>query len=76
MSKRISVTSGDGGGYSPPAYCKELGQAIIDVNSPESLEKWAQVLELSPPELLQAIKEFGPVVRDIRRGFLDRKEAA
>ncbi len=76
MSKKIGVYSGDGGGYSPPAYCKEQSLAVIDINSPESIEKWARVFEISTTDLVAAIKEFGPVVRDIRRGFLERKEAA
>lgn len=76
MSKKLSVHSGDGGGYSPPTYYKEPTPGEIDPSSEEGLQKWESVLELSRVELLHAIKDFGPVVRDIRRGLRARKDAA
>lgn len=75
MSK-LKVSGGDGGGYSPPGYYREQAPAVIDVKSEESLDKWETVLHLSRSELLQAIKDFGPVVRDIRRGLLNQSDEA
>lgn len=72
----IKVHNGDGGGYSPPGYYKEPLQAVIDVHSEESLQKWGSVLHLERSELLQAINDFGPVVRDIRRGLLKQFQEA
>jgi hypothetical protein len=51
MSKKLQISSGDSGSYSPPAYYKEYQPAVIDVNSVENLEKWERVLELSRTEL-------------------------
>lgn len=77
MSKGLKIENGNSGGSSPPAYYRESAQARIDINSEESLEKWASNLHLERKELLAAIKEFGPVVRDIRRGLLNsRKDEA
>ncbi len=70
MSKTLKISSGDSGGSSPPAYYREGTPAVIDVGSEKSLRKWEANLHLTRGELLEAIKAFGPVVRDIRRGFL------
>lgn len=72
MSK-LKVGTGESGGYSPPTYRKEMQLSEIDISSEESLEKWEAVLHLSRKELLAAIADFGPVVRDIRVGLLGRK---
>lgn len=72
----IKVHNGDGGGYSPPGYYKEPPLAVIDEHSEESLQKWETLLHLERSELLTAIKQFGPVVRDIRRGLLKQSQEA
>jgi hypothetical protein len=72
----IKVYSGDGGGQTPPGYYKAPALSIVDVNCDESLSKWADILHLERRELLEAVREFGPVVRDIRRGLLRRSEEA
>jgi hypothetical protein len=72
MSKKLSVYTGESGGYSPAPYSKEMKLATIDVSSEADLEKWGNVLHLSRSELLAAINDFGPVVRDIRIGLLHR----
>lgn len=71
---RFKVHSGDSNGYSPPTYSGEMKLAKIDVASEESLAKWESVLHLSRKELLEAIGDFGPVVRDIRAGLLSRRQ--
>ena len=71
---RFKVHSGDSGGYSPPTYSGEMKLAKIDFASEESLAKWESVLHLSRKELLAAISDFGPVVRDIRAGLLARSQ--
>lgn len=76
MSKKLSVHSDDGGGYSPPSYYKEAPAAVIDIANEESLRKWEAVLEMSRVELLDAIKDFGPVLRDIRRGLRRSRDDA
>lgn len=70
---KLKVYTGESGGHSLGAYYKEPALAMVDVNSEESLEKWGSVLELSTRELLEAVKTFGPVVRDIRIGLLNQK---
>lgn len=72
---RFKVHSGDSGGYSPPGYSADMKLAKIDVGSEESLAKWESVLHISRKELLSAIQEFGPVVRDIRVGLLSRSQS-
>lgn len=76
MSKGLKVEAEDGGGFSPPRYYKEPPMAKIDIHDEESLEKWGNILHLERHELLKAIEEYGPVVRDIRRGFLNKSGAA
>lgn len=76
MSKSFKVETGESGGYSPGAYYKESTPGRVDVNDPKDLAKWAASLEMSESELIFAVKEFGPNVRDIRRGKLNKKEAA
>jgi hypothetical protein len=70
MAKNLKVNTGAGDGCTPPAYWKELKLAVVDQQCPESLSKWAGVLGLSVPELLASMAQYGPVVRDIRRGLL------
>lgn len=70
---KLKVYTGESGGHSPGGYYKEPALAVVDINSEESLEKWGSVLELSTKELLEAVKNFGPVVRDIRVGLLNQK---
>ena len=74
MSKGLKIENGNSGGSSPPAYYREPPLAKIDVSSEESLERWGSILHLGRNELLSAIDEFGPVVRDIRRGLVNAKE--
>lgn len=74
MSRSVKITNGDSGGASPPAYYKAPPDAVINIDSEDSLSKWESVLHLSRAELLSAIKDFGPVVRDIRRGLRARNQ--
>ncbi len=72
----IKVHTGESNGYSPGAYYKSAPSAVIDVNSEESLNKWQAVLHLNRKELLEAINNFGPVVRNIRQGLLASTDQA
>jgi hypothetical protein len=76
MSKNLKVETGESGGYSPGAYYKESKLGRVDVNDSADVEKWAKVLGISESELVFAVKEFGPVIRDIRRGKLNQKDEA
>lgn len=73
---KLKIDNSDGNGYSPPGYYRESAPAVIDVNNEESLMKWEKILDMNRKELLQAVQEFGPVVRDIRRGRRARDQAA
>jgi len=72
----IKVYTGESNGYSPGAYYQSSAPAIIDVNSEESLHKWQELLHLTRKELLEAIENFGPEVRNIRRGLLASSDQA
>lgn len=72
----IKVHTGESNGHSPGAYYQSSAPAVIDVNSEESLNKWQDVLHLSRKELLDAIGNFGPEVRNIRRGLLSSSDQA
>jgi hypothetical protein len=76
MSDRFKIGNSDGNGSTPGAYYRESAPAKIDVNSEESLAKWEAVLHLSRSDLMNAIKEFGPMVRDIRRGLRSQNDEA
>jgi hypothetical protein len=76
MTRRLRVISGDGGGASPPTYYKPPAPAVIDPKDDKSVEKWSRVLHLSWTELHDAIREYGPVVRDIRRGLRKNQNEA
>lgn len=43
--------------------------AKIDLNNDENIDFWASELKISRDLLLVAAKDFGPVIRDIRRGL-------
>lgn len=72
----IKVHTGESNGYSPGTYYKASKQAVIDVKDEASLETWSGILKLSKKELLEAIENFGPVVRDIRRGLRQNQDDA
>ena len=73
----IKVGTGNSDGYSPGAYYKASKPAVIDPNDKVAFANWCNVLGLSERELTSAIREFGPRVRDIRRGLrADTGEAA
>lgn len=72
----IKVNTGESGGYSPGAYYKEGKLGRVDESDPADVAKWAEVLGISEGELLLAVKEFGPIIRDIRRGRLNQSDEA
>ena len=76
MSKGFKVHTGESNGHSPGPYMGELKLAQVNVNDEASLEKWGTILHLERHELLNAIKCFGPVVRDIRVGLLHNRDEA
>lgn len=73
---RFKVFTGQGDGIGASAYYKEPKPGVIDVESEESLAQWEKSLELSRKELLDAIKAYGPVGRDIRRAMAKEKKAS
>ncbi len=73
---RFKVHTGQGDGSTPPGYYRAPVAAKVDPNSEESLELWSKSLEISRSELVEAIKHYGVVVRDIRRGLLSQKNQA
>lgn len=73
---RFKVHTGQGDGSTPPGYYRAPAAAKVDPTSEESLELWSKSLEISRSELLDAIKNYGVIVRDIRRGLLAQKNDA
>ncbi len=73
---RFKVHTGQGDGSTPPGYYRAPAAAKIDPSSEASLELWCKSLEISRSELLEAIKKYGVVVRDIRRGLLSEQSKA
>lgn len=69
MANDLKVQTGPSGGHSPSRYWKEPRMAKIDINNDENIDFWCEELKLERNRLLVAIKDFGPVVRDIRRGL-------
>lgn len=72
---RFKIDGGQGNGFSPGAYYKEPPQTKIDPQSEEDLLRWEAALQVDRKTLLQAIKDFGPGVKDIRRGLVNQKAA-
>lgn len=72
----IKVHTGESNGHSPDAYYRSSAPAVIDVNSEDSLTKWENILHLTRKELLEAINEYGPEVRNIRRGLRSSSDEA
>ena len=69
----LKISSGSGNGFTPGAYYKESPQARIDPTNVADLEKWEASLQVDRRTLLEAIRVFGPGVRDIRRGLVNQK---
>lgn len=72
----IKVHTGESNGHSPGSYYRSSAPAVIDVNSEDSLTKWENILHLTRKELLEAINEYGPEVRNIRRGLRSSSDEA
>lgn len=72
----LKVETGDSGGSSPSRYWKEARLAKIDINNDENVNFWCSELNLTRERLFVAIKDFGPVVRDIRRGLDHKRDDA
>lgn len=72
----LKVGTGDSNGFSPGGYYKSSKPAVIDVNDKVAFANWCNVLGLSEKDLLSAIREYGPMVRDIRRGLRAEKGEA
>ena len=47
--------------------------AKIDLLDSDSVNKWKEVLGLSSRDLFNAVQDFGPNVKDIRRGLINQK---
>ena len=69
MANNIKVETGASNGHSPSRYWKEPRMARIDLNNDENIDFWASELNIPRSHLLVAAKDFGPVIRDIRRGL-------
>jgi predicted transcriptional regulator len=50
------------------------GDANVDQHDQQSLAKWALILGVTKEELLQAVKEHGHLIRDIRKGMRNKKK--
>ncbi len=73
---RFKVHTGQGDGSTPPGYYRAPAAAKVDPSNEESLELWCKSLEISRSELLEAIKRYGVMVREIRQGLLSEKNKA
>ena len=72
MIKNVQIHTDIGeGGYGGRYYKQD---AYVDVKRDASVQKWAQVLGVHDYELLDLVKEFGPVIKHIRKGLLKKKE--
>ncbi len=47
--------------------------AQIDLLDSDSVNKWKEVLGLSSRDLFNAVQDFGPNIKDIRRGLINQK---
>lgn len=72
----LKVYTGESNGYSPGAYYQSSDPAFVDINSEESLKKWQEILRLSRKELLEAVNNYGPIIKNIRRGLLNSSDQA
>ena len=72
----IKVNTGQGDGQTPSLYYRGPKDAVVDPNDDASVEMWAKSLEISRTELLEAIKIYGTTVRNIRKGLLNKQDAA
>jgi hypothetical protein len=73
----LKVETGDSGGLSPSRYWKEPRLAKIDIHNDDNVNFWCSELNITRERLLIAVKDFGSVIRDIRRGLAhDQGEAA
>ncbi len=70
----LKVGTGASNGYSPGGYWKEARLARIDLENDENINFWCVELNIPRDRLLVAVKDYGPVIRDIRRG-LDAEKA-
>jgi len=73
---RFKIDAGHGNGSTPGPYYKEQAQAFIDPTNEADLIKWEESLQVDRLTLLEAIRTYGVVVRDIRRGLLNQKSNA
>ncbi len=69
MANNLKVETGASDGHSPSRYWKGPRIAKIDLNNDENIDFWASELKISRDLLLVAAKDFGPAIRDIRRGL-------
>lgn len=65
----IKVHTGASNGYSFGASYESGPDAQVNLADEKSLEKWSYVLGISKRELIDAAKEFGPVIKNIRKGI-------
>ncbi len=72
---RFKIDGGNGNGFSSGSFFKEQPQAKIDPSNEEDLLKWESSLQIDRKTLLQAIKDYGPGVRDIRRSLVSQRAA-
>lgn len=47
-------------------------EARVDISDEASRKRWSEVLHLTEEELVEAVKAYGPVVRNIRIGLRSR----
>lgn len=76
LMSKFKVYSSDSNGYSPPGYYKDPPSAFVDLQSEESIKKWQEILKMTRSELVYAVEEFGPLIKNIRRGLRNRESHA
>jgi len=72
----FKIYTGQGDGSTPPSYYKGPKASAVNIEDEESLEYWAKSLEVSRAELIEAVKLYGNVVQNIRRGLIQNKKSA
>lgn len=49
-------------------------EANVDQNDSKSLEKWCLILGVTKDELIQAIREHGNLIKNIRKGLREKNK--
>ncbi|MBY0515455.1 MAG: DUF3606 domain-containing protein [Bacteriovoracaceae bacterium] len=69
----FKIGTDQGNGCGPSLYYRAPKDAVLDPENEESLALWEKSLNLTRTELLAAVKVYGCVIKNIRRGLVEEK---